>query len=77
MSHSPPPSANVEEIAKTLEPMIRKIIREELARLAKKDPAIFFLDPSMPLYEDMEDIKRRKERGEISFHSHEEVWNEL
>lgn len=69
-------SVNMEDIAKTLEPLIRRIIREELTRIVKKEPYMFYLDPKMPLYKDMEDIKQRKTLGHIKLHSHEEVWSE-
>jgi|GEM_PF-2170927 len=46
----------VEEISRILEPLIRRIIREELTRLVKAEPGTFYLDPDMPLYKDMEVI---------------------
>ena len=76
MNQSQQFSANMEEIEKTLEPLIRRIIREELTRIVKKEPDIFYLDSEMPLYKDMEDIKQRKTKGHIKLHSHEEVWSE-
>jgi hypothetical protein len=66
----------MEEVAKILEPLIRRIIREELTRIAKKEPDMFYLDPQMPLYKDLEDIKQRKVQGHIKLHSHREVWGE-
>ena len=76
MNPSQQSSANMEEIAKALEPLIRRVIREELARIIKKEPDMFFLDPDMPLYKDMEKIKNRKDQGKIKLHSHQEVWGE-
>ena len=76
MNHSQQLSANIEDIAKALEPLIRRIIREELTRIVKKEPNMFYLDPEMQLYKDMEDIKQRKAQGHIKLHSHEEVWGE-
>ena len=76
MNHLQQTSANMEEITKALEPLIRRIIREELTRIVKKEPDMFYLDPKMPLYKDMEDIKQRKAQGHIKLHSHEEVWGE-
>lgn len=76
MNHPQQISVNAEEIAKILEPLIRRIIREELTRIAKKEIGMFYLDPQMPLYKDMEDIKQRKTQGDIKLHSHKEVWGE-
>jgi hypothetical protein len=67
---------NTKELANTLEPMIRRIVREELLRVLKEDRDIFHLTPDMPLYEDMEDISQRKTKDQIKLHSHEEVWSE-
>jgi hypothetical protein len=65
-----------EEIGKMLEPLIRRVIREELTRIAKAEPGIFYLDPDTPIYKDMEDIMQRKTQGNIKLRSHEEVWSE-
>ena len=65
-----------EEISQILEPLIRRIIREELTRLVKAEPDTFYLNPDMPLYNDMEDIMQRKAKGSIKLHSHNEVWGE-
>ena len=67
---------DVKELANTLEPMIRRIVREELINVLRKDAGIFHLTPEMPLYEDMEEIRQRKEQDQIKLHSHEEVWSE-
>ena len=69
-------SIDVKELANTLEPMIRRIVREELLNVLRKDAGIFHLTPEMPLYEDMEEIRQRKEQDQIKLHSHEEVWSE-
>ncbi len=71
-----PQQLSANEIAKALEPLIRRIIREELTRITKKEPDIFHLTPEMPLYKDMKNIKQRKARGHIKLHSHDEVWGE-
>lgn len=73
LQHSPD---QMEEITKILEPLIRRIIREELTRLVKAEPGTFYLDPDMPLYKDMEDILQRKAKGNIKLHSHDEVWGD-
>ena len=67
---------NTKKLANTLEPMIRRVIREELLRVLKKDADIFQLTPEMPLYEDMQEISQRKAQNQIKLHSHEEVWGE-
>ena len=67
---------NVKKLANTLEPMIRRVVREELLRILKRDADIFQLTPEMPLYEDMEEISQRKAQDQIILHSHEEVWGE-
>jgi hypothetical protein len=43
--------------------------------LVKKNNT-FFLDTSMPLYEDMQDIFQRKKQGKVKLFSDEEVWGE-
>jgi hypothetical protein len=67
---------DVKELANTLEPMIRRIVREELINVLRKNAGIFHLTPEMPLYEDMEEISQRKAQDQIKLHSHEEVWSE-
>ena len=67
---------NTKDLASTLEPMIRRVVREELLNVLKKNPEIFQLTPDMPLYEDMEDISQRKAQDNIKLHSHKEVWGD-
>jgi hypothetical protein len=67
---------NVEELAGMLESLIRRVVREELARLVTQEPDVFYIEPDSPLYEDMVEILRRRERGEIKLYSHDEVWGE-
>ena len=69
-------SISVKNLASTLEPLIRRIVREELTRFLKTKADIFQLTPDMPLYEDMEEISQRKSQDKIKLHSHEEVWGE-
>ena len=69
-------SINMDDLAKTLEPLIRRVVREEILRAVKKDPDIFYLNPEMPLYRDMEEISIRAAKGEIELHSDKEVWGE-
>lgn len=66
----------LEELAKALEPVIRRIIREELERIAEERPNIFFLEPDMPLYADMLEIKSRSMKRELDFFRRKEVWGD-
>ncbi|MDY6790838.1 MAG: hypothetical protein SWH54_06170 [Thermodesulfobacteriota bacterium] len=67
---------NIENLTKHLEPMIRRIIREELSNVIKDAPGLFYLNPDMPIYKDMEEIRQRKLNGQIKLYSHNEVWGE-
>ena len=67
---------NEEKLASSLEPMIRRVVREELLRVLKKDANIFHLAPDMPLYDDLVELSQRKAKNQIKLHSHEEVWSE-
>jgi len=64
---------NVDDLLTTLEPLIRRIIREELADFALEN--IVYLEPNTPLYNDMQDIKNRSTQGKVKLYSHEEVWD--
>ena len=59
-----------------LENLIRKVIREELIKFSAQELGIFQLDKESQLYNDMEDILKRKESGQLIFYTHEEIWNE-
>ena len=67
---------NINKLAGALEPIIRRVVREELARLLKENSGIFNLTQDMPLYEDMMEISQRKAQNQIKLHSHDEVWSE-
>ena len=67
---------SIEELQQSLEPLIRRIIQEELKKMSDKFKNIFYLTPEMPLYEDMKNIAVRKAKNDITLLSHEEVWNE-
>ena len=67
---------NINKRAGALEPVIRRVVREELTRLLRENAGIFNLTPDMPLYEDMEEISQRNAQGQIKLHSHDEVWSE-
>ncbi len=66
----------VEELIKALEPVIRRIIREELKSVVETQTDVFHLNPDMPLYNDMVEIKERNKKDELEFMSHKEVWND-
>lgn len=76
MNTSRPITLSQDELQHLLEPLIRRVIREELLRVVQQQPDVFFLHPKMPLYADMEEIAQRKAADTIELFSHEEVWNE-
>jgi hypothetical protein len=65
-----------DELQQILEPLIRKIIREELLNIARQNKNIFCLDPDMPLYKDFQEISERGKNNRIELFSHEEVWDD-
>ena len=67
---------NMDKLADALEPVIRRVVREELTRLLRENAGIFNLTQNMPLYEDMEEISQRKAKDKIKLRSHDEVWGE-
>ncbi len=67
---------SIDELLSVLEPLIRRVVREELTTLVKENSRIFYLEPDMPLYQDMEEILQRKAKNNLKFYSHEEVWVE-
>ncbi len=48
----------MDELHTVLESLIRRVVREELTEFVKNNNT-FFLDASMPLYNDMQDILQR------------------
>ena len=76
MRHHNQSTIKAEDLNKTLEPLIRRVVREELERVVKKKPGIFYLEPKTPLYQDMEEIRKRKLKGQIKLLSPKEVWGE-
>ncbi|MCI5221937.1 MAG: hypothetical protein D3924_04525 [Candidatus Electrothrix sp. AR4] len=64
---------SIEEFIKALEPVIRRVAREELSAIAEQKPEVFQLDPGSPLYGDLNELKNRNKRQELEFFSHEEV----
>ncbi len=59
---------STDELSQILEPMIRKVIREELN--------ILILSPESQLYSDMQTLLQRKNTNDIQLKSHAEVWDE-
>lgn len=59
-----------------LEPLIRRVIREELSNIVKQHPGMFFINSDMPIYTDMEELSQKRHNGTIELYSHEEVWGE-
>ena len=65
-----------QELASLLEPLIRRVVREELAQVAVRRPDVFYLKPDSPLREDLVEIFDRHQKGTTKLYSHAEVWNE-
>ncbi len=57
-----------------LEALIRRVVREELAR-AWEEEGVVYLDDDSPLYQDLLEIRAMKERGEIRVLSREEAFS--
>lgn len=66
-------SIDARKLVAVLEPMVRRVVREELARVAAKKPGIFYLEPCSSLYEDMEQILRDAQAGQIKLLSRKEA----
>ncbi len=64
----------LEEFIRALEPVIRRVVREELSAIVEQRPEVFRLAPDSPLYDDLTELHERNKRGELGFISHEEVW---
>ena len=71
-----PMTIGISELAGLLEPLIRKVVREELAQMVFRRPDTFYLKPDSPLRDDLVEILNRKQRGEIKLSSHAETWGE-
>jgi hypothetical protein len=67
---------NTEEISCILEPLIRRIIREELERMVQKEQKMFFLKSDSPLYDDLVEISSRTMEGKTNFIHMPDVWGE-
>jgi len=66
---------NLEELIKALEPVMRRIIREELDVISTKQGCSFHIAPDSDLHRDMLELQERKKSGTLNFLSHNEVWN--
>ncbi|MBI3763092.1 MAG: hypothetical protein HY260_14685 [Chloroflexi bacterium] len=73
---TPTIAVNPKELARVLEPLIRRIVREELTRAVTQRTKILRLKPDSPLYDDLREILRRKAEGRIKLYSYAEVWSE-
>ncbi|MCY4210563.1 MAG: hypothetical protein OXE97_05890 [Gammaproteobacteria bacterium] len=58
-----------------LEKLIRKVVHEELLEFASRRQGILEWHEESPLHEDMVNISERRKKGELKFHTHEEVWS--
>jgi len=61
---------------KDLERFIRQAVRDEMARIVRKQPNVFYLEPETPLYEDMKAIVRMKKRGRAKSYSRQEAFGD-
>jgi len=66
----------LDEFIKALEPVVRRIIREELDLVATRQDNIVHLAPNSDLHRDMLELKERKKNGTLNFLSHKEIWGE-
>jgi hypothetical protein len=66
----------VEELISALEPVIRRIIKEELLSVMRRQDCVLQLDPDSDLYKDMLELQERNRSGQLAFMSHKEVWGE-
>ena len=69
-------TVHIDKMINELEPLLRRLGREELGRVIEEKGNIFHLEPEMPLYQDMEKILQRKKEGRIELYFDEEVWDE-
>ena len=74
MLSSPTGTMNTDELQRVLEPLIRRVVREELDRISRLNPTVFVVDANMPIYRDLEEIAQRNVSNEIELFSHQEVW---
>jgi hypothetical protein len=65
-----------QELTGVLEPLIRRIVREELAPVVANRPDVFDLEPESPLHADMVEILERHNQGATKLYSRDDVWDE-
>ncbi|MBF0200952.1 MAG: hypothetical protein HQK66_06510 [Desulfamplus sp.] len=65
-----------DKLIKELEQIIRSIVREELKSIIEQYTDIFHLDDDMPIYNDLLEIKQRKQNEALEFMTHDEVWSD-
>lgn len=65
---------SIQDFINALEPVIRRIVREELNVIAERHTGIFQIAPESPLHAELTELKARNERGGLELLSHEEVW---
>jgi len=65
-----------DELARILEPLVRRIVREELERVVENQPDTFVLREDSPLYDDMVDLARRGREGTVKLFTYEQVWDQ-
>jgi len=70
-----PVSEYADELARLLELLVRRIVREELERVVERQPDTFVLREDSPLYDDMVDLARRGREGTVKLFTYEQVWN--
>jgi len=61
---------------KDLEKLIRRAVRDEIAKLIILRPDIFNLEPEMPIYDDMVEIAKLKKQGKIKVYSRQEAFSD-
>lgn len=67
-------AATVNIRIKDLDRFILQAVRDEIARVVRRQPGVFYLEPKTPLYEDMKAIAQTKKRGKIKIYSREEAF---
>lgn len=71
-----PATINTDELLQLLEPLMRRIVREELAEFAANEPDAFRLEPGSPLYDDMLALRQKAKEGKVKLLSHQEVFGD-
>jgi hypothetical protein len=66
----------VEELSKILEPLVRRVVREELTEMTQQLSNVLYLTQESLLYQDMQDILARKKTHDLKFMTDDEVWRD-